>query len=134
MNPLKKAVLTLESRSATLANCFLCLAKLAAVLKNLPRSFNLVFCNYCAKVINKRCEEFNDDKYITCFFLDSQFRNALFKKYAFKRILTCATLIGKKQDFNCYECEILCNQIIKYKNELNSFDLDIALVKDNSLN
>ena len=46
----------------------------------------------------------------------------------------CAASIGKKQGFNRYECKILCNQIIKYKNELNSFDLDIALVKDNSLN
>ena len=97
LNPLRKAVLTLalESRLATLANCFLCLIKLAAVLKNLLRSFNLAFCNYCTKIINKRCKEFNYDKYITYFSLDSQFRNALLKKCAFKRILTCAALIGK---------------------------------------
>src|SRR3954462_9988167 len=97
LNPLKKAVLTLESRSATLADCFLCLAKLAAVLKNLPRSFNSEFRNHCAKVINKRCEEFDDDKYITCFFLDPRFRNALLKKCAFKRILTCAASIIKNK-------------------------------------
>src|SRR3954471_8724311 len=54
LNSLKKAVLTLESKLATLADCFLCLTKLAAVLKNLLRSFNSEFCNYCAKVINKR--------------------------------------------------------------------------------
>src|SRR5436305_7908059 len=115
LNSLRKAVLTLESRSATLADYFLCLIKLAAVLKNLLRSVNSAFCNYCAKVINKRCEEFNDNKYITCFFLDPQFRNASLKKCAFKRILTCAALIRKKQDFDHYECKILCNQIIKYK-------------------
>src|SRR4051812_40148003 len=97
LNPLRKAVLTLKSKLATLANCFLCLTKLAAVLKNLPRSFNSAFRNHCAKVINKRCKEFNDDKYITCFFLDPQFRNALLKKCAFKRILTCAASIGKNK-------------------------------------
>src|SRR5439155_18178187 len=82
-------------------------------------------CNYCAKVINKRCKEFNDDKYITYFFLDLQFRNTPLKKCCFNR---------KKQGFDRYECKILCNQIIKYKNELNPFDLDIALAKDNLLN
>ena len=66
--------------------------------------------------------------------MDPQFRNTPLKKCTFKRILTCATSIGKKQDFDRYECEILCNQIIKYKDELNSFNLDIALAKDNSLN
>ena len=68
MNPLRKAVLTLESRSATLADCFLSLARLAAVLKKLPKSFDKEFRNHCTKVINKRCEEFDDDSYITCFF------------------------------------------------------------------
>src|SRR3954452_22116902 len=33
--------------------------------------FNSEFCNHCAKVINKRYEEFDNDKYITCFFLNS---------------------------------------------------------------
>ena len=46
----------------------------------------------------------------------------------------CAASIRKKQSFDRYEYEILCNQIIKYKNELNLFDLDIALAKDNLLN
>jgi hypothetical protein len=36
LNPLQKAILSLESRSATLADCYLSLAQLGAVLKNLP--------------------------------------------------------------------------------------------------
>ncbi|GBB92156.1 hypothetical protein RclHR1_19720002 [Rhizophagus clarus] len=43
LNPLRKAILSLKSRSATLADCYLNLAKLGAVLKNLPRSFH---CNF----------------------------------------------------------------------------------------
>ena len=40
---LRKAVLSLELRRATLANCFLSLTRLTATLKKLPRSFNPAF-------------------------------------------------------------------------------------------
>ena len=70
LNPLRKAVLALESRLATLGDCFLSLIRLSAVLKKLPRLFNQTFRNYCFNVINERFKEYDDDKYITCFFLD----------------------------------------------------------------
>ncbi|PKK56930.1 hypothetical protein RhiirC2_799003 [Rhizophagus irregularis] len=70
LKPLRKAVLALEAKSATLADCFLSLAKLAAVLNKLPKSFNSHFHSHCVKIINERFNEFNNDKYITCFFLD----------------------------------------------------------------
>jgi hypothetical protein len=70
LDPLRKAVLSLESRKATLADCFLSLARLAATLKKLPGSFNTTFRNHCVNVINKRYDEFDDDIYITSFFLD----------------------------------------------------------------
>src|SRR5215471_1226348 len=98
LEPLRKAVLALESRSATLADCFLSLARLAAVLKKLPRSFNSTFRNHCIRVIKQRYEEFDDDNYITCFFLDPRFRHtgdpadavhAPIKQAAFKRVLRC---------------------------------------------
>ena len=90
---MKQTVLSLKSRSANLADCFLGLIRLAAVLKKLPNSFNPGFCNHCNKVINKRLDEFDDDKYITCFFLDPWFRNAMLKKETFKKILKCVALI-----------------------------------------
>src|SRR5436190_6144459 len=68
LKPLRKAVLALEAKAATLADCFLSLVRLAAVLNKLPRSFNSSFCNHCVKFINERFNEFDDDKYITCFF------------------------------------------------------------------
>ena len=70
LDPLRKAVLFLESRRATLADCFLSLARLAATLKKLPSSFNVTFRKHCIKVIDERYDEFDDDLYITCFFLD----------------------------------------------------------------
>ena len=36
--------------------------------------------------------------------------------------------------FDRYECEILFDQIIKYKDGIEPFDLDTTLAKDNPLN
>ena len=74
LNPLRKTILSLEARTATLADCFLSIARLGAVLKNLPRDFNLNFRNHCHLVMNKRFEEFDDDRYLLCFHLHPQFR------------------------------------------------------------
>jgi hypothetical protein len=77
LNPLRKAVFSLESRRATLADCYLSLARLGAVLKNLPQSFHCDFCNHCYTMMNRRFEEFNDDKYLLCFYLHPQFQGKL---------------------------------------------------------
>lgn len=131
LDPLRKAVLALESRSATLADCFLSLARLAAVLKKLPRSFNHAFRNHCIRVIKQRYEEFDDDNYITCFFLDPRYRHAPLKKAAFRRILRCVASIGKRLGFDRYECGVLCTQLTKYKEEKDPFDLDPSVIQDN---
>ncbi|CAB4375946.1 unnamed protein product [Rhizophagus irregularis] len=134
LDPLRKAVLSLESRRATLADCFLSLARLAATLKKLPKSLNPTFRSHCIEVINERFDEFNDDKYITCFFMDPKFRNAPLKKCALMRIIKCAASIGKNLGFDRYEAETLCDQIQKYINEQEPFDLDISFAKDNPVN
>ncbi|GBC42690.2 ribonuclease H-like domain-containing protein [Rhizophagus irregularis DAOM 181602=DAOM 197198] len=134
LDPLRKAVLSLESRRATLADCFLSLARLAGTLKKLPKSLNPAFRSHCIKVINKRFDEFDDDKYITCFFMDPRFRNAPLKKCALMRIIKCAASIGKNLGFDRYEAETLCDQIQKYINEQEPFDLDIGFAKDNHVN
>jgi molecular chaperone GrpE (heat shock protein) len=68
MDSLRKAVLSLESKKTTLSDCFLSLARLAAALKKLPKSFNAVFRNHCVRVINQRYNEFDEDIYFACFF------------------------------------------------------------------
>jgi hypothetical protein len=132
LDPLKKMILNLESRSATLGDCFLGLVRLAAVLKKLPTSFNPSFRSHCVKIINERLEEFNDDRYITCFFLNPRFRDAPLKKGSFKKILKCCVSIGQRQGFDRYECEVLCDQLRKYKDGADPFDLDFSLAKDNA--
>ena len=126
--------MALEARSATLADCFLSLARLAAVLNKLPKSFNPSFRNHCVKVINERCNEFDNDKYITCFLLDPCFRSAALKKVSFRRIIRCVASIGQRLGFNLYEIDILLDQLQQYKEEKEPFDLDLSLAKKSPLN
>lgn len=133
LEPLRKAVLALEARSATLADCFLSLARLAAGLKKLPKSFNPGFRNHCVKVINERCNEFDDDKYITCFFLDPRLRSTAIKDVAFRRIIRCVCSIGQRLGFDRYEIDVLLNQLDQYKEGKEPFDLDLSLAKKSLL-
>jgi len=133
LDPLRKAVLSLESKTATLSDCFLSLARLAATLKKLPSSFNPAFRNHCVGVINRRYDEFDEDIYLACFFLDPRFRGAPLKDCAFKRVLRCVASIGKRLGFDRYEADILCDQIEQYKDEKGPFDLDIGYAKDNPM-
>ena len=113
---------------ATLANCFLSLVKLAAVLNKLPRSFNPSFRNHCIKVINERFNKFDNDKYITCFFW-IPFQKCSTKKISFKKIIKCVASIGKRLGFDLYEIDILLNQLQQYKEEKDPFDMDLSLAK-----
>ena len=134
LDPLRKVVLALESRSATLGDCFLGLIRLSAVLKKLPRTFNQDFRNHCFNTMNKRFKEFDDDKYLTCFFLDPRFRYTTLKNNAFSKIIRCATTIGKKLGFDLEESRALCEQIRNYKEFKPPFDLDIACALDDPIN
>ena len=79
-------------------------------------------------MIKKRYEEFDDDNYITCFFLDLRFRHASLKRRAFSRILKCAASIGKRIKFDLYKCGVLCDQLVKYKEKKEPFDLDTSVI------
>jgi hypothetical protein len=134
LDPLKKAVLLLESRTATLADCFLTLVRLAAVLNKLPKTFNPNFRNHCVKVINSRFEEFDDDNYLTCFFLDPRFKGApLKKKVTDRRILRCVGSIGQRLGFDLYEIETLFDQLEKYRKGAYPFDLELIVAKNNPM-
>ena len=69
------AVLALERKMANLGDCYLRLARVAAVIKKLSRNFNLDFRNHCVVMINKHFEEFDDDNYLLTFFLNPRFRD-----------------------------------------------------------
>ncbi|PKY35474.1 hypothetical protein RhiirB3_456322, partial [Rhizophagus irregularis] len=84
--------------------------------------------------MNERFKEFDDDKYITCFFLDSRFRNRPLKDKAYSRIVRCATIIGKRLGFDLRESRALCEQIKDYCDNKPLFDLDKSCSLDDPLN
>ena len=53
LNLLRKTILSLEAQTATLADCFLSIARLELALKNLLQDFNCGFRNHCHIVMNK---------------------------------------------------------------------------------
>jgi hypothetical protein len=134
LEPLRKAVLALESRSVTLGDCFLGLVRLSAVLKKLPKTFNQNFRNHCISVMNERFSEFDDDKYLTCFFLDPRFRSQALTKNAYSRVVRCATMIGKRLGFDLEESRALCAQVKDYIELKEPFDLDVMYALDDPLN
>jgi hypothetical protein len=73
--PLKKAVLILEGRNATLGDCFVGLAKTAVAIKKLPSRQYSEFRTHCIEVLNARFDEFDDDLYLLCYFLIPNLRS-----------------------------------------------------------
>lgn len=78
LNPIRETVLALEGKKVTLGDCYFHLARLGAAIKKLPRRDNVTFYNHCVSKMNERFEEFNDDKYLLCFFLNPYFRGMHF--------------------------------------------------------
>ena len=72
--PIKKAILVLEATTATLADCFISLARVAAAIKSLPCTFNKGFRKHCVDIIDKRWDDFDDDIYLVCYFLHPQYK------------------------------------------------------------
>jgi hypothetical protein len=84
--------------------------------------------------MNKRFKEFDDDRFITCFFLDPQFRAQPLKDKAYNRIVMCITSIGQKLGFDLRESRILCEQLKNYRERKAPFDLEEACSIDDPLN
>jgi hypothetical protein len=73
LEPIKKAVVTLEHKSTTLVECFICLVKLGVMIKEFP-SGNVSFKEQYEEIFNKRWGQFNFDLYLLAFFLHPQHR------------------------------------------------------------
>ncbi|CAB4468558.1 unnamed protein product [Rhizophagus irregularis] len=73
LHPLKVSVGCLESRTSTLADCYIHLVSLAGAIYRLPIQ-NIQFKYYCIEKFNERWNEFTNDTNLLAFFLHPQYR------------------------------------------------------------
>jgi hypothetical protein len=73
LHPIKKAILTLEAQTTTLADCYISLIRLAASIKLLPKNFNANFRQHCLKVMDARFDDFDNDAYTLAYLLHPKY-------------------------------------------------------------
>jgi hypothetical protein len=80
LKPIKNAIEILESKTTTLADCFLQLCQLAFIINHIPTTVNIYedFRNYCIDQFNERWKEFEHPVFILSYFLHPLYRGKLF--------------------------------------------------------
>lgn len=76
--PIRIAIMNLEARSTTLADCFLQFVQLAAAIKKVSNVRAKGFKSYCIQIFNKRWRDFNADNYLLAYFLHPGYRGMYF--------------------------------------------------------
>lgn len=74
LEPAKNAIKALESTTASLADCFVELVKMARAILEIPPLQNPEFKKTCIAIFNKRWKEFDTDIYMLAFFLHPKYR------------------------------------------------------------
>ena len=72
MEPIKDCILKLEARTATLADCYIQMLKLAAMINRLPSSNILK--TTIIKIYNCRYKEFDHEAYLLSYYLHPLYR------------------------------------------------------------
>ncbi|CAB5367331.1 unnamed protein product [Rhizophagus irregularis] len=72
LHPLKVTVGCLESRTSSLADCYIHLLSLASAVYHMPNQ-NIEFKNHCVIKFNERYDEFSDDLFLLAFFLHPRY-------------------------------------------------------------
>ncbi|CAB5211436.1 unnamed protein product [Rhizophagus irregularis] len=116
--PIKNAILAVEAANSTLADAYVNLMKIAAVIQNLPADEYKGFRNHCIKKFNQRFEEFNDPAYQLAFFLHPAYKGAGLKFGAFSLIANYAGELWQKMGKSKKSCEKLLAQMRIYKEQI----------------
>lgn len=79
LKPIKNTISILESKTTTLANCFIQLCRLAYIINNISISISICedFRNYCIDQFNERWNEFEHPVFVLAYFLHPLYRGKL---------------------------------------------------------
>ena len=85
LKPIKKAVTVLESKTTTLADCFIQLCQLAYTINHILTTIETYenFCNYCIDKFNERWNEFDYPIFALAYFLHPLYHGKLLINYLF---------------------------------------------------
>ncbi|CAG8855908.1 14155_t:CDS:1, partial [Gigaspora margarita] len=122
--PIKQVITLLESHIASLADCFLGIVYLASAFRRIPISNNFHFLAIIA--FNRRYQEFDISPYVLTYFLHSNYRSHGLQKGKFCEICKLAVNYYKGLHHSEKECRELVNQLIKYKANITSWDLEYS--------
>ncbi|CAB5183870.1 unnamed protein product [Rhizophagus irregularis] len=99
LHPLKVTVGCLESRTSTLANCYVHLLLLAGAIYRMSNQ-NIQFKNHCIIKFNERFHEFSDDLFLLAFFLHPHYHGNGINPNQFHNITLKAAQIWKDMGHN----------------------------------
>ncbi|RHZ76843.1 hypothetical protein Glove_188g39 [Diversispora epigaea] len=124
--PIKKAIINLEHKSTTLADCFINLVIMATVIKELSQTSNQNFSKECQNVFDKRWKEFNFDYYLLAYFLHPKYRDTGLQINTFRIIcekaLSICKLLGRREK----STNELIAQISNYSLKSKPYDFEFV--------
>ena len=113
---------TLESKSATLADCYHEVASLAAVIDGISTNASN-FKDHCAAVFAKRWTDINDDIYLLAYQLHPGLRGKGIVAGIFPRIAAAAAAMWKNLGNGKCSTMRLMSQLMKFKHGQSPYDL-----------
>ncbi|RHZ48736.1 hypothetical protein Glove_543g99 [Diversispora epigaea] len=124
--PIKKAIINLEHKLTTLANCFINLVIMATAIKELSQISNQNFSKECQNVFDKRWKEFNFNYYLLAYFLHLKYRDTGLQINTFciicEKALSIWKLLGRREK----SANELIAQILNYSLKSKPYDFEFV--------
>ncbi|CAG8723620.1 14146_t:CDS:2, partial [Funneliformis mosseae] len=119
--PIKECINIVEAKSASLADCFVQMIKLAIAIFRLPSSNP--FKASAIQIFNTRYLEFQHPAYLLCYFLHPYYRGLGLNDEGFRNTAITATTLWQNLGYSEQECRELLTQFRKYDQKLKPYDL-----------
>ncbi|CAG8749233.1 10280_t:CDS:2, partial [Cetraspora pellucida] len=93
---IKNAIIKLENRNTTLADCYFALIGLGNSIHKISKEIHKQFYQYAIKIFNSRYKEYKFDEYLLAYFLHPDYKGASIQKNQFLKIATSASNIWQQ--------------------------------------
>ncbi|CAG8836927.1 19783_t:CDS:2, partial [Cetraspora pellucida] len=129
--PIKICINALEGGSASLADCFIYMIKLAIAIYHIPDS--IPFKPVMIQLFNRCYIEFQHPCYLLCYYFHPFYHRKGFKNEAFRNAAITASTIWKSYSHTEQECKELISQFRYYDARKKPFDLSYVYGLDSPM-